>query len=61
MEISQYIVDEAKEVLLEHLMLPMQLQSAPEFYLALASDKTVKAFYGFKGDDGEEYKIGTRN
>ncbi len=61
MEISQYIIDEAKNALLEHSILPRQLQSAPEFYLALASDKTVKAFHGFKGDDGKEYKIGTRN
>ncbi len=61
MEIAQYIIDEAKEVLLEHITLPKQLQSAPEFYLANAEDAAVKAFYGFKGGDGKEYKIGVLN
>ena len=61
MEISQYIIKEAKDALLKHPILPLQLISAPEFFLALSSDKTVSGFFGFEGDDGKEYKIGTRN
>lgn len=60
MEISQYILDEATDLLAKpniKALLPMQLPSAPSFFLAEPNDKTVLAF-GTVSFLGENYKIG---
>lgn len=61
MEISQHIKDEARNLLqtVTLLNLPIQLSSAPEFYLAKGDDTTVIAFTAIL-HAGAEYKIGTK-
>lgn len=60
MEISNYILEEAKRLLQGGLLtLPAQLPSAPAFYLAEGNDESIIAFTAFKVGDAE-YKIGTQ-
>ena len=63
MNITPYILEEAKAILnslkQSGLTLPVQLDSAKEFYLAEASDDTILAFTAFEFN-GFEYKIGVR-
>ena len=63
MNISPHILDEAKTLLgsreQKGLKLPVQLESASEFYLAESKDETVLAFTAFEVE-GVEYKIGVR-
>ncbi len=61
MEISQHIKTEAMELLSKpgfKDQLPIQLQTAPSFFLAEPSDKTVIAFESISYE-GQSYKIGT--
>ncbi len=61
MEISKHITEEAKNLLQADasLTLPIQLSSAPEFYLAKGDDATITAFTAII-HSGAEYKIGTK-
>jgi CHASE1-domain containing sensor protein len=61
MEIAQHIIDEAASLLqAADLTLPLQLRSAPAFFLAQADDATITAFAAIT-HSGVEYKIGTMN
>jgi hypothetical protein len=61
MEISNYIKEEAQGLLQAGtvLNLPMQLKSAPEFFLAAGDDHTVVAFSVII-HNGAQYKIGPK-
>ncbi len=61
MEISEFIIEEAKNLLQgsSALILPAQLPSAPAFFLAAGSDDSIIAFMAFT-EGGDEYKIGPR-
>jgi len=61
MEISKHIKVEAESLLHANvaLSLPIQLKSAPAFYLAVATDQTVTAFAAVN-HNGAEYKIGPK-
>ena len=57
LEISKHIIDEAKELLNQKVTLPQQITSAPSFYVAEASDKSVHAVSRLVFE-GKTYKIG---
>lgn len=59
MEISEFIIEEAKSLLQASpaVILPVQLPSAPAFYLAAGNDESIIAFTAFTVEAGE-YKIG---
>lgn len=58
MKLSGHIIDEAKRLLEKGAVLPAQITSAPNFYVAEAEDKSIQAFSSLKHSD-KSYKIGT--
>jgi len=59
MEIAQHIIREAEEAIKAGgVVFPMQIISAPEFFIALGTDDTVLAFAVIH-HQGTEYKLGT--
>jgi len=58
-EISKHILDEAQELLRQKVTLPQQITSAPSFYVADASDKSVLAFTRVVFE-GKTYKVGVK-
>jgi len=60
MELSEYILKEAHQILSNGVLkLPLQIPSAPSFFLASADDKTIMAFEGIV-HNGVHYKIGVK-
>lgn len=59
MEVSKYIKNEAEGILAKNQSLPQQIISAPQFYVAEASDDSVLAFTLLE-HEGSNYKIGTK-
>jgi hypothetical protein len=60
MELSEDILKDAHQALSKGMVtLPLQIPSAPRFFLASADDKTIMAFGGIV-HEGVSYKIGVR-
>lgn len=59
MKISEHILKEAKQIVDRGDSLPQQITSAPAFFVAEGSDKTILAF-GALLHNGKSYKIGTQ-
>lgn len=59
MEISKHIIAEAKKILQGGGVLPCQITSAPHFYVAESSDKSIRAF-GVVEHEDKQYKVGTK-
>ena len=59
MEISKHILDEAKSMLINNVVLPAEIKGAPGFFLAAHEDSTIHAF-GAVEHEGLFYKIGTK-
>ena len=59
MKISEKILEEAKQIVLQHKnSLPVRIPSSPSFYVAKHEDDKVRAF-GTVETGGVFYKIGT--
>lgn len=58
-EISKHIRTEAEDLLRAGAPLPQQIKSAPEFYVAEATDKSILAFAALT-HEGKRFKIGTK-
>ncbi|MDZ4780201.1 MAG: hypothetical protein SGJ19_08115 [Planctomycetia bacterium] len=64
MEVSPYILEEAKQLLARRsgtsAEMPIQLTSAPDIYVAEANDDTIMAFGAVRDEHGKSFKIGAR-
>ncbi len=59
MEIANYIIKEAEDIIRSgRKEFPMQIKSAPEFFIANCDDETIQAFAVII-ENGVEYKLGT--
>lgn len=58
-EISKHILNEAEEILHAGIPLPQQIKSAPAFYVAEGTDRTILAFAAL-AHKGKSFKIGTK-
>lgn len=59
-QISKHIKNEAEEILSAGAPLPQQIKSAPAFYVAEGTDKSILAFASLT-HNGKSFKIGTKN
>ena len=59
MEISQHILEEAKDMLAQGMVLPAEIKSAPGFFLAAHEDSSIHAFDAVE-QNGIFYKIGPK-
>lgn len=60
MEMAQHIIEEAKRLLQSgRNVFPVQITSAPEFFLAPEEDGSILAF-GALHHDGKVYKLGVK-